>query len=151
MAFDISTIPWSTLSIMGVSFSIALLNSVANRLLITRFVGWEQYRTMQKEMSEWRSQQMAAMRANDKKQLEKLKKKESQVMGMQKKMAKPQLILFALTFVYFFIWPVLTGFYPNPVAYVPGFGAVPFFIWYLMCSLFFGTISGRIVGIMPME
>jgi uncharacterized membrane protein (DUF106 family) len=149
--FGISTIPWSTLSIMGVSFTIALLNSVANRLLITRFVGWEQYRTMQKEMSEWRSQQMAAVRANDKKQLEKLKKKESQVMSMQKKMAKPQLILFALTFVYFFIWPVLTGFYPHPVAYVPGFGAVPFFIWYLMCSLFFGTISGRIIGIMPME
>jgi hypothetical protein len=35
--FGISTIPWSTLSIMGVSFTIALLNSVANRLLITRF------------------------------------------------------------------------------------------------------------------
>ena len=148
MAFDI---PWSTLAIMGVSLSLALVNSGLNRLLISRFVGWEQYRTMQKEMSEYRSQQMAAMRANDKKQLEKLKKKESQIMNMQKKMMKPQMMLLALTFVYFIIWPVLTGFFPKPVVHVPGFGAQPFFIWYLMCSLFFGTVASRIVGIMPLE
>jgi len=72
MAFDI---PLSTLAIMAISLSLALLNSGLNRILISRFVGWNDYRTMQKEMAEWRSQQMAAARANDKKQLEKLKKK----------------------------------------------------------------------------
>lgn len=151
MAFDVSTIPWSTLSIMGISFTIAFINSGLNRLLVSHFVGWDQYQTMQKELREFNSQRMAAIRANDKKQVEKLKKKESQIMNMQKKMMKPQMIQFALTFVYLFIWPVLTGFYPQPVVHVPGFGLQPFFIWYLICSFFFGTIASRLLGILPME
>jgi uncharacterized membrane protein (DUF106 family) len=151
MAFDVSVIPWSTLSIMAISASIGFVNSGLNRLLISRFVGWDQYKSMQKEMAEWRSQQMAAARANDKKQLEKLKKKESQIMNMQKKMAKPQIILFALTFIYFFLFPVLTGFFQQPVINIPGFGVQPFYIWYLLCSFFFGTLSSRVLGILQME
>ena len=142
---------WPALSILGVSLSLAFINSGLNRILISRFVGWNDYQTMQKETREWRSQQMAAMRAKDQKQIDKLKKKESQMMNMQKKMMKPQLILFALTFSYFLIWPILTGFFPQPVVHVPGFGVQPFFIWYLMCSLFFGTFASRIIGIMPLE
>lgn len=151
MAFDISAIPWSTLSIMGLSFTIAFINSGLNRLLVSHFIGWDQYQTMQKELREFNSQRMAAIRANDKKQVEKLKKKESQIMNMQKKMVKPQMIQFALTFVYLFIWPALTGFYPQPVVHVPGFGLQPFFIWYFICSFFFGTLSSRLLGILPME
>jgi len=144
-------VPWSTLSIMAISFSLAIINSGLNRILISRFVGWEDYKTIQKETKEWRSQQMAAARANDKKQLEKLKKKESQMMNMQKKMMKPQMMLLGFTLVYFLIWPVLTGFFPGNVVYIPGFGPQPFFIWYLLCSLFFGTLVQRIIGIMPLE
>ena len=151
MAFDISIIPWSTLVIMAISVIIAFLNSGINRLLVSHFVGWEQYGTMQKEMAEYRSQQMAAMRANDKKQLEKLKKKESQVMSMQKKRAKPQVILFGVSFIYIVVWIfVLTpSFGQSPVAYLPGFGAIPVFYWYPICSLLFGTLSSRILGILP--
>ncbi len=151
MAVDVSVIPWSTFAIMGISLTIALINSGLNRALISRFVGWNEYRSMQKEMNEWRSQQMAAARANDKKQLEKLKKKESQIMNMQKKMAKPQLLLFGLSLVYFFVFPVLTGLFTAPVVSVPGFGQQPFFIWYFLCSFFFSTLSSRIWGILPME
>lgn len=158
MAFDVSVIPWSTVTIMAISFTIALVNSTLNRVLIGRFVGWEKYKTMQKEMAEWRSQQMAAARANDKKQLEKLKKKESQIMNMQKQMFKPQMVLMALTLVYFFIFPLLTGFFTNPstgqqiaVIHFPGFGNQPFYIWYFMCSFFFGTLSSRLLGILQME
>ena len=140
-----------SLSIMAISFSLALLNSGLNRILISRFVGWEEYKTIQKETKEWRSQQMAAARANDKKQLEKLKKKESQMMNMQKKTMKPQMMLLGFTLVYFLIWPVLTGFFPGSVVYIPGFGPQPFFIWYLLCSLFFGTLVQRIIGILPLE
>jgi len=140
-----------SLSIMAVSLSLALLNSGLNRILISRFVGWNDYRTIQKEMAEWRSQQMAAARANDKKQLEKLKKKESQMMNMQKKMMKPQMLLLGFTLVYFLIWPVLTGFFPGSVIYIPGIGPQPFYIWYLLCSLFFGTLASRLTGITPME
>jgi uncharacterized membrane protein (DUF106 family) len=151
MAFDVSVIPWSTLSIMGISLTIALINSGLNRALISRFVGWNEYRSMQKEMNEWRSQQMAAARANDKKQLEKLKKKESQIMNMQKKMAKPQLLLFGLSLIYFFVFPVLTGLFPQPVVHFPGFGQQPFYIWYFLCSFFFSTLASRVWGILPME
>lgn len=152
MAFDISLIPWSTVAIMGISFTIALINSGLNRILIGRFVGWEKYKLNQREMAEWRSQQMAAARANDKKQLEKLKKKESQIMNMQKQMFKPQMVLFALTFVYFFIFPLLTGFFIQPVIHFPGFPDFnQFYIWYFLCSFFFGTLSSRLLGILQME
>jgi uncharacterized membrane protein (DUF106 family) len=148
-----SAIPWSTLIILAISVIIAFLNGGINRLLVSHFVGWEQYGMMQKEMAEYRSQQMAAMRANDKKQLEKLKKKEAQIMNMQKKMAKPQVILFGVSFVYIVVWIfVLTPTYgQNPVAYLPGFGAIPVFYWYPICSLLFGTLSSRILGILPIN
>ena len=157
-----SAIPWSTFTIMGISVVIAFLNSGLNRLLITHFVGWEQYRSMQKETSEWRSQQMAAARANDKKQLEKLKKKESQIMAMQKKMAKPQMVLFGVSFIYIVVWIFfLTPTYgASPVAYLPGFGntlgfgphgEMGVFYWYPICSLLFGTLASRILGVLPLE
>ena len=157
-----SAIPWSTFTIMGLSIVIAFLNSGINRLLVSHFVGWEQYKSMQKEMSENRSQKMAAMRANDKKQLEKLKKKESQIMSMQKKMAKPQMILLGVSFIYIVVWIFfLTPTYgPRPVAYLPGFqgilgfgehGSMGVFYWYPICSLMFGTLASRILGVLPME
>jgi uncharacterized membrane protein (DUF106 family) len=157
-----SAIPWSTFSIMGISIAIAFLNSGLNRLLVSYFVGWEEYKSMQKEMSEWRSQQMAAMRAKDTKQLEKLKKKQSQITNMQKKMAKPQMVLFGVSFIYIVVWIfVLTpNFGASPVAYLPGFGntlgfgplgEMGVFYWYPICSLFFGTLASRLLGVLPME
>ena len=161
MAFEISVMPWSTLSIMAISILIALVNSGLNRFLVSRLVGWDSYRTMQKEMAEYRSQQMAAAVAGDKNQLEKLKKKESQIMNMQTKMAKPQMLLLGISFIYIIIWIfVLTPtFGSTPVAYLPGFsqflgndlGQISVFYWYPICSLFFGTLASRILGIMPME
>jgi uncharacterized membrane protein (DUF106 family) len=161
MAFEMSVMPWSTLSIMAISILIAFVNSGLNRFLVSRLVGWDSYRTMQKEMAEYRSQQMAAARAGDKKQLEKLKKKESQIMNMQTKMAKPQMLLLGISFIYIIVWIfVLTpSFGSSPVAYLPGFsqflgndlGQISVFYWYPICSLFFGTLASRILGIMPME
>jgi uncharacterized membrane protein (DUF106 family) len=148
---DISIIPFSTLSILAVAVTISFANMGLNRLLITRMIGWQEYRSMQKEMSEYNSERMSALRAKDTKTLERLKKKESQITSMQTKMFKPQLILIPITFIYFIIWPVLTGYFPYVVAYVPGLGAQPFFIWYLICSFFFGTIASRVVGVTPIQ
>jgi uncharacterized membrane protein (DUF106 family) len=117
---------------------------------------------MQKEVNEWRAQQMAAMRANDKKQLEKLKKKESQMMAMQTKMAKPQLILVGVSFIYIVVWIFLLTptFGATTVAYLPGFentlvfgkhGAMGVFYWYPICSILFGTLSSKVLGIIPIE
>ena len=151
MAFDISIIPWATLSIMLISVAMSFMNVGLNRFLISRMVGWHEYRAMQKELAEYNSLRMKAMRAKDTKTLEKLKKKDAQMKTMQMKMSKPQMLLLPITFIYFIIWPFLLGFYPTAVAYVPGFGAQPFYIWYLMCSLFFGTLASKIIGITPIE
>ena len=82
---------------------------------------------MQKEMNEYRSETMAAMRANDKKQVEKLKKRESQIKNMQAQMLKPQMVQFGFSFVYIIIWFfVLTPtFGTTSMVYVPGIGAIP--------------------------
>ena len=172
---EIAVAPIATILIMGISIVIAFVNTGINRLLINYFVGWNQYRVMQKEMTEYRQETMKAMRANDKKQVEKLKKRESQIKSMQAKMAKPQLVQFGISFVYIIVWIfVLTPLFgSNPVAYIPGIGtianaqtitivdgksvvsiipnALPVFIWYPICSFFFGLLSSRIVGIMPIE
>jgi uncharacterized membrane protein (DUF106 family) len=114
-------------------------------------IGWQEYKAMQKETSEYNSRRMQALRANDTKTLEKLKRKESQMRNMQAKMLKPQMFLFLFTIVYFVIWPILNGYFPNSVAVVPGFGEIPFYIWYLICAFFFGTLAGKVVGITPIQ
>jgi uncharacterized membrane protein (DUF106 family) len=169
MSIAVTSLPLATLIIMAIAAGIAFLNSGINRVLINYFVGWEQYRVMQKEMSEYRSETMAAMRANDKKQVEKLKKKDSQIKNMQAKMMKPQMVQFGISFVYLIVWfLVLTPvFGSTQMAFIPGIGtianahavvngpaisgAIPVFYWYPICSLFFGLLSSRIIGIMPIE
>jgi uncharacterized membrane protein (DUF106 family) len=145
--------PVATIVIMLICITISFLNSSINRLLVSRFVGWEQYRTMQKETSEYRAQMTQAMRKKDKKLLEKLKKKEPQILNMQKKMTKPQLVLFGLSFSYILVWwLILIPIYgPNIVAYIPGIGPIPVVWWYFICSFLFGTLSSRLLGITPIE
>lgn len=151
MALDISIIPLATLSIMLISVAMSFMNVGLNRFLISRMVGWQEYRAIQKELAEYNALRMKAVRAKDTKMLEKLKKKDAQMKTLQVKMSKPQLLLLPMTFIYFIIWPFLLGFYPNAVAYVPGFGAQPFYIWYLLCSLFFGTLASKVIGITPIQ
>ena len=151
MDLSISAIPLATALIMLIAVAVSFINMTVNRLLITRMIGWGEYKSMQKEMAEYNSQKMQALRSNDKKLQEKLKKKEPQIMKMQAKMAKPQFILLPISFSYIIIWwgfltPVYGG---NNVAYVPGIGGIPVLYWYMICSLLFGTLAGRIIGITP--
>jgi len=171
MSEVVTSLPLATLIIMGIAAGIAFLNSGINRVLINYFIGWEQYRVMQREMAEYRSETMAAMRAKDTKKTEKLKKKDSQIKNMQAKMMKPQMVQFGISFVYLIVWfLVLTPvFGSTQMAFIPGIGtianahhfvngvavaspnAIPVFYWYPICSLFFGLLSSRIIGIMPIE
>jgi len=144
-------IPMATIQIMLISLTISFAVSSLNRLLISKFVGWKQYRVMQKEIAEYQAQLTQAMRTNDKKLMEKIKKKEPQIMNMQKKLLKPQLALFGLYPIYFIIWPMLIPMYSGYVAYIPGIGGIPFIYWYVICSLLFGVLSSRLLGMMPME
>lgn len=145
-------IPMATIEVMLISFTISLVVSSLNRLLISKFVGWKQYRVMQKEIAEYQTQLSKALRANDKKLLERLKKKEPQIMNMQKKLFKPQLILFGLSlFIYFFIWPAIMPLYSGDVAYVPGIGGISFIFWYMICSIFSWTLISKLLGITRLE
>jgi uncharacterized membrane protein (DUF106 family) len=150
-AEGIAAIPVATLLILAITILISFANMGLNRALITRMIGWHEYRSMQKEIAEYNSQRMAAMRAKDDRTLEKLKKKDKQIQAMQTKMFKPQLLLLPITAVYFVIWPILINLFPFPVAYLPGFGTIPFFYWYLICSFFFGTVASRVIGVTPIQ
>jgi len=148
----IEGLPLATIAVMLICITISFTNSSINRLLISRFVGWEQYKAMQKEISEYRAQTTQALRKNDKKLLEKLKKKEPQILNMQKKMAKPQVVLFVLSFSYILIWFFIPVYIRvDVVAYIPGFGPTGVFLWYMICSMFFAALASRVLGIMPIE
>jgi uncharacterized membrane protein (DUF106 family) len=155
---DITVIPLATIVIMIVALTISFLNMVINRLLITRMCGWEEYKVMRKETSEYQSQLMKAMRANDTKRVEKLKRKESQMRNMQNKMMKPQMILFPISMSYIVIWWffLIPTFGADAVAIVPGIApgalmatGIPVIYWYMLCSFFFGTLASRIIGVTP--
>jgi uncharacterized membrane protein (DUF106 family) len=153
----ISAIPLATLVIMLIAIGVSFLNMGINRLLISRMVGWAEYRSIQREIAEYRSQMMQATRNNDRKTLEKLKKKEAQINRMQMKISKPSFILLLIGFSYILIWWFfLTPVYgANAVAYVPGIapppGGIPVLYWYMLCSFLFGTLAGRIMGTNPIQ
>ena len=148
----INTILAATL-IFLIAAIIAFVNTALNRVLINFFIGWEQYRVMQKEMNEYRSETMAAARANDKKQMEKLKKRQSQINSMQAKMIKPQMVQLAISFVYLIVWfLVLTPYFGvTSLVYLPGIGPIPVVYWYPICSFFLGVLGSRLLGILPIE
>jgi len=152
---DIAAIPLATLVIMLIAIGVSFLNMTLNRLLINRMIGWDEYRSIQREVAEHRSQMMQATRNNDKKTLEKLKKKEAQINRKQMQISKPSFILLPISFSYILIWWFfLTPVYGvNSVAYVPGIApaGIPVFYWYMMCSLLFGTLAGRIMGTTPIQ
>jgi len=148
----ISSILDATL-ILIIAVVIAFINTALNRVLINYFVGWEQYRVMQKEMNEYRQETMAAARVNDKKQMEKLKKRQSQITNMQAKMLKPQMVQLVIGFLYFFIWifVLIPTYGITSMVYLPGIGALPVVYWYPIASFFLGLLTSRILGIMPIE
>jgi len=157
---DITIIPIATLIVMLVAIAVSFLNMGINRVLITRLCGWEEYKVMRKETSEYQSELMQAMRANDTKRVQKLKRKETQIRNMQSKMMKPQMILFPISMSYIVIWYLflIPTFGGNAVAVLPGIvlnmtpgilNGIPVFIWYMICSFFFGTLASRIIGTQP--
>ncbi len=132
---------------------IAFVNTGINRALINHFIGWEQYRVMQKEMAEHRTETMAAARSGDQKRMEKLKKKQSQITAMQQKMMKPQMLQIGISFLYIIVWWVvlIPVFGNTSLAYLPGFGPLPVVYLYPVLSFFLAMLSQRVIGVNPIE
>jgi uncharacterized membrane protein (DUF106 family) len=140
-----------------------LLTSLANRLLTDP----EKSKAWRKEISEWNMELRQAQRGGDKKTLEKVMKKQKQVMQLQTKMMWQSMkvtLLFLIPLI--IIWQFLGGFYTNPttrepvaVAYFPGIGPVlplPIFNisliwWYMLCSMLFGTVFSHAFGIIEIS
>jgi uncharacterized membrane protein (DUF106 family) len=147
------------LEIFLIAAIIAFVNTGVNRVLINYFIGWEQYRVMQKEMAEYRTESMAAARSGDQKRMEKIKKKQSQINSMQAKMMKPQMLQIGISFLYIIVWWVvlIPVFGTTSLAYLPGatflgpLGALPVVYLYPVLSFFLALLSQRIIGVNPIE
>jgi uncharacterized membrane protein (DUF106 family) len=139
--------------LLGIAFGVSFLSMTFNRILIGHFIGWEQYQVMRKEMADFQKAKMAATRANDIKQMEKLKRKQSQINNMQAKMMKTTLLQFVFMIVPWLLWflVLIPTFGTTSLAYLPGLGGIPMFWLYFPLSLFASTLGQRILGLNPIE
>ncbi len=133
--------------------------SLANRLLTNP----EKSKTWRKEVMEWNAQLRNAQKRGDKKQIDKLMKKQQYILQLQSKMMWQSMKVTLLFFIpLILVWQFLRVTYGDlEIAFLPGVGskiAMPFFgeiaslyWWYLLCSLLFSTIFSRILGLMSVE
>jgi len=166
MDFPPTSIPYSTLFMLLLALLISLLTSLANRLLTNP----EKLKASKKEIAEWNSELRQAQKANDKKTVEKLMKKQKQILQLQSKMTWQSMKVTLIFFVpLILIWQFLGGVYtttgldgisqPVPIAYFPGIGPalpIPIFNtsviwWYLLCSMTFGTVFSHVFGLIEIS
>jgi uncharacterized membrane protein (DUF106 family) len=153
----LQVIPVSTLFLFLLSALISLLTSLTNRLLTNP----EKSKAWRKEISEWNNELREARREDDKKHLEKVMKKQKQILQLQSKMSMQSMKVTLIFLVpLLIIWQVLGGFFvERNIAYLPGIGAIlpiPIFNtsliwWYLLCSMMFGTIFSHLLGIIEVS
>jgi len=137
-------------SILLISMIVSFLTSLANRLLVNR----EQIEAWRQELMKWQTELRKATRSGDKKLVAKIRKKERRMMQLQSKVfmhsmrAWPVSMGVVLVVWYLLLIPLYSGI--EAVAIVPGIDGefrLPMFWWYLMCSLLFGTVFSRVLGI----
>jgi uncharacterized membrane protein (DUF106 family) len=153
----LQVIPVSTLFLFLLGALISLLTSLTNRVLTNP----EKSKAWRKEISEWNNELREARREDDKKHLEKVMKKQKQILQLQSKMSMQSMKVTLIFLVpLLIIWQVLGGFFVGrDIAYLPGIGAIlpiPIFNtsliwWYLLCSMMFGTISSHLLGIIEVS
>jgi uncharacterized membrane protein (DUF106 family) len=144
-------IPNSTIFVLLLALLLTFITSGANRLLTNK----EQMTAWRKETSQWQKEFNEARKSGDKKALEKVMRKQKQIMQIQTKMFTHQMKISLIFIVPFFlIWTWLNGLYVNratgaqlAVAFFPGFGGIPVFYWYLLCSLTLGALFSHLLGL----
>jgi len=157
-------VPWSTLFLFGIAGIISLLTSLVNRLLTNP----EKAKADRKEISEWNTELRKAQKAGDKKTVDKLMKKQQQIMKLQSRMMWQSMKVTLLFLVpLLLVWQFLGGIFRDPtgqainVAYFPGVGPVlPIPIignmisliwWYLLSSFLFGTVFSHLFGLVEVS
>jgi len=141
--------PSSTFLIFGLALAISLFSTLVNR----KFINREQSAKWQEEINRWNADRNLAKKTGDKKLMVKVKKQERRILQIQSKRSNQQFKVFIINFVpIIVIWQVLLGFFVKPVAFIPLWPGqssypLPFFIWYIICSYFAGTIISHIFGV----
>ncbi len=157
MSEVLQAIPVSTLFMFSLAAIISMLTSVVNHLVSDP----EKTKAWRREVTQWNSDLRKAQKAGDKKTMDKLMKKQKQIMQIQTKTMWQSMKVTLIFFIpLLIIWQVLGGFYgASAIAYFPGVGSVlplPIFSnsliwWYLLCSLFFGTVFSHVFGLVEVE
>ncbi|MEM2937423.1 MAG: EMC3/TMCO1 family protein [Candidatus Bathyarchaeia archaeon] len=144
---------------MLLAATISFLISLANRLLTNP----EKSRAWRKEVMEWNEQLRKAQKSGDKKQIEKLMKKQQYILQLQSKMMWQSMKVSFLFFIpLLLVWQFLGRLYGGvDIAFFPGIGPkipLPLFgeitslyWWYLLCSLLFSTVFSHLFGFISVE
>ncbi|MEM3783596.1 MAG: EMC3/TMCO1 family protein [Candidatus Bathyarchaeia archaeon] len=152
-------IPGSTLFVLLLAATISFLMTLANRLLTDP----EKLKAWRKEVAEWYEDFRKAQKSGDKKQMEKVMKKQQYIMQLQAKMSWQSMKVTLLFFIpILIIWQFLGGIYwQYEIAFFPGIGSripIPLFgelpslmWWYLLCSYLFYTLFSHLFGFMGVE
>ncbi len=153
MSFPPTSPPLSTLFMFLLAAAISFLLTLANRLTTDP----ERSRAWRKEIAEWNQQFSRARKSGDKKQLEKLMKKQQYILQLQAKMSWQSMKVSFLFFIpLMIVWSFLGGIYERTeIAYFPGIGHElifpSLFWWYLLCSFLFSTLFSHLLGISTVE
>ena len=143
----------------GTLFTILIAAAITLTMTLMRakLINQERLSAWHREVRRWEADMERAKRTGDKKLLSKVKKQELHINQLKSKLAfesaKSLTIMFVPIIILMLLWPVLIGFYGNtPVAFVPGFPwsgdiEIPFWIWYMICSYFLGTVASKALGI----
>jgi uncharacterized membrane protein (DUF106 family) len=159
-------IPFSTLFLLGLAVIISFMTSLTNRLLTDP----EKSKAWRREVSEWTKEFQEARREGDKKKLDKVMKRQKEILQLQSKMMWQSMKVTLIFFVpLIIIWSILGGFYTVhtatatraiDIAYLPGVGPVLHILffsfasliwWYLVCSMLFGTVFSHVFGIVEVS
>lgn len=149
--------PGSTLFIFFLAVTVTFFMTLANRLLTDP----EKLKAWRKEIAEYYEQFREAQKKGNKKQIDKLMKKQQYILQLNAKISLQSTkvtMLFIIPLM--IVWSFLGGIYVKAeIAYFPGVGwnlPIPvfgssLFWWYMLCSMLFGTLFSHLFGIISAE
>ena len=137
--------PNATIGVMLISMVITFTTTLANRLLVDQ----KKMREWRAEVSKWSSSLREAQKKGDKKLIEKLKKQEKKMMKIQAEMFKQSMKVSLIFFIpLIIIWQLIISVYgAGEVVYIPGLFGLSVVWWYLLCSLLFGILFSKLLGV----
>jgi uncharacterized membrane protein (DUF106 family) len=128
-----------------------LISALVSRIIISKFFGLERYRRIMKEIREFDSEFIKAVRNKDTQKLNKLQAKKPYIDKMKWQTLRINflnLTILIIPFYLFFIWLYQTFSLIQGIAFFPLFShEIGFVAWYMICTFFISLLINRILGI----